>query len=157
MLAEEGGFPVPADLEARTAPDQQLPLLDRAAEHAGAGRGFGVGAPDKEADIEAPRDGAIQHVEQWAPAVGKEKVVRIEGHREPDTVACLLDRVADPTCDRRPIDQHAYPIAGPCRVWTRRRAGNVRPGTVCPRHKAIGAGTSSALSAFSFSISATLT
>src|SRR5260370_24930041 len=118
MLAEEGGCPVPADLEARTAPDQQLPLLDRAAEHTVAGPGFDVGAPDKEPDIEAPRDGAIQHVEQRAPALGKEKVVRIEGHREPDTVACLPDRVADPTRHRRPLAPHASPLAGPCRGRT---------------------------------------
>src|SRR6266851_1527368 len=125
MLAEEGGCPVPADLEARTAPDQQLPLLDRAAEHAVAGPGFDVGAPDKEPDIEAPRDGAIQHVAQRAPAVGKEKVVRIEGHREPDAVTCLFDRLADSTGDRWPIDQHAYPIARPRRVGAGGRARNV--------------------------------
>jgi uncharacterized protein YjlB len=74
-------------------------------EHVGVGRrackgsteanALGIWPPENNADIEAPRDHPVEHIEEGSVAVRHPEIRRVKGDCKPNTTLRFVDRLAD--------------------------------------------------------------
>jgi hypothetical protein len=77
---------------------------------------FGIWSPEDNPDIEAARNRSIEHIEQWAPTIRHPEVRCVEGNRKPDTMARLINGLADAPKDGHTIDEGTDRISCPRRI-----------------------------------------
>jgi hypothetical protein len=87
---------------------------------------LGIRAPEDDTNVQAPRDGPIQHIKQRATVVRHLEVVGKKRDCQPHAMLCFLDHLADPSKGRYSVDQRPHGITRPDGIRARSREGYVR-------------------------------